>query len=68
MKKSILNLGKTLNKAKQTTILGGNPLILKPTKLAGQCKDVCPSVTQEIKCGPPHCPGVCDGRGGFFLY
>ncbi len=65
MKKSILNLGKALNKTQQTDIFGGM-LIL--TKLVGQCKDVCPSATKEIKCGPPHCPGVCNGHGGFYLY
>lgn len=65
MKKQILNLGKALNKNEQTDILGGRPTLISLIKT---CAEVCPSATRQIKCGPPHCPGVCDGRGGYYLY
>ncbi|WP_095069133.1 hypothetical protein [Tenacibaculum jejuense] len=64
MKKSILNLGKALNKAKQTEITGG----IVPLIRIQSCPEVCPTATTTIKCGPPHCPGVCDGRGGWINY
>ncbi len=63
MKKSILNLGKTLNKIEQTEVFGGILTIKVKT-----CAEVCPTATSRIKCGPPHCPGVCDGRGGWYNY
>ncbi|WP_299678604.1 hypothetical protein [uncultured Tenacibaculum sp.] len=63
MKKSILNVGKALSKADQTEIIGG--VLIKKIKT---CAEVCPTSTSSIKCGPPHCPGVCDGRGGWVLY
>ncbi len=65
MKKSILNLGKALNKTQQADIFGG---VLDLINLIPQCKDVCPSATRQKSCGPPHCLGVCDGHGGFYLY
>lgn len=64
MKKSILNLGKALNKADQTEISGG---ILAPIKVK-TCAQVCPTATRRMKCGPAHCPGECDGRGGWMNY
>ncbi|CAM1342458.1 hypothetical protein [Tenacibaculum amylolyticum] len=65
MKKSILNLGKALKKAEQTEIVGGINLVPIKVKL---CSEVCPTATSRIKCGPPHCPGQCDGRGGWVNY
>jgi hypothetical protein len=52
MKKSILNLGKALNKAEQKLINGGYK--------AGMCKDTCQS---NADCGPMReCfTGTCDG-------
>ncbi len=64
MKKSILNIGKALNKTEQTEINGG----IIPLIRIGLCSEVCPTATTTIKCGPPHCPGVCDGRGGWINY
>ena len=63
MKKSILNIGKALNKAEQKKVNGGIDLIRIKT-----CAEACPTATTTIKCGPPHCPGVCDGRGGWINY
>jgi hypothetical protein len=60
MKKSILNIGKTLNNVEQKEILGGR---LKPVSNA--CADICPNAAQGTNCGPPHCPGICDGNGGW---
>jgi len=64
MKKSILNIGKALDKAEQLEIAGGRELIIR----IGLCSEVCPTATTTIKCGPPHCPGVCDGQGGWINY
>lgn len=65
MKNSISNLGKTLNKTEQKNVLGG----IKPNPIRiPLCSEVCPTATSKIKCGPPHCPGACDGRGGWVNY
>ena len=63
MKKSILNVGKKLNKADQQEITGGG---LKPRPI--YCEDICPTASAGTPCGPPHCPGVCDGNGGWINY
>lgn len=63
MKKSILNVGKSLNKTDQQQINGGR--IFKPSNL---CEDICPTASAGTPCGPPHCPGVCDGNGGWINY
>ncbi|WP_095069134.1 hypothetical protein [Tenacibaculum jejuense] len=63
MKKSILNLGKALNKARQAEVNGG----IVPIRVA-TCDEVCRTAPRGTKCGPPHCPGVCNGRGGADRY
>ncbi|MDC1162272.1 hypothetical protein OAT18_02400 [Tenacibaculum sp.] len=60
MKKSILNLGKSLNKKTQKEINGGGRV--------PSCPEVCPSAPRGTKCGPRHCPGECDGYGGYMSY
>lgn len=47
MKKSILNLGKALNKAKQKEILGGIPVLIKFECLVNSGDRIC--------CTPQHC-------------
>ncbi|MEL7147405.1 MAG: hypothetical protein AAFO69_13610 [Bacteroidota bacterium] len=32
------------------------------------CSESCPSATSAGPCGPPHCPGWCDGNGGWVNY
>ena len=61
MKKSILNVGKSLKKVDQQQIKGG---LIR----SFLCEDICPTASAGTPCGPSHCPGVCDGRGGWINY
>lgn len=63
MKKSILFLGKSLTAVQQKQVNGG-------FAAQQQCHEVCPH-TYDGKftgCGFPHCPGYCDGNGGYVIY
>ena len=62
MKKSILNLGKSLSKAEQINITGG----LRPSRAT--CAQTCVTAPHGTPCGPPHCPGMCTGNGGYVNY
>ncbi len=60
MKKSILNLGKTLNKVEQKTINGGMISLLT-------CESLCKNAKRGTRCFFPY-QGACDGRGGVVYY
>ncbi len=60
MKKSILNLGEKLTTVEQKEINGG--------VIPSQACDVVCVYGNTGRCGFPHCPGVCNGRGGYILY
>lgn len=62
MKKSILTLGKPLSLENQKQISGGRKTI------SNLCQDICPTAPHGTPCGPPHCPGMCDGNGGWVNY
>ncbi len=63
MKKTILVLGKNLTVVQQKQVNGG----VTPQ---GACHDVCPQIYngKYTGCGFPHCPGYCDGNGGYIIY
>ncbi len=65
MKKSILNLGTKLTAVEQKEINGG-------TLAAQPCDIVCASnYSYSGRCGfspLSHCPGACNGRGGYIFY
>ncbi len=60
MKKTVLNLGESLTVSKQKEINGG-------AFETGACEDICYGNSRKI-CGIPHCPGRCDGNGGFIIF
>ena len=61
MKKSILNIGKTLNAVDQKQINGG-------AKQFPTCAQTCANAPHGTPCGPPHCPGMCLGNGNWVNY
>ena len=56
----------SLAKADQVTLNGG----LVPTPIGGECSVVCVNAPGGTPCfaGGPHCPGECNGRGGWAVY
>lgn len=32
------------------------------------CESTCVTASSGTACGPPHCPGVCTGNGGWINY
>ncbi len=60
MKKTVLNLGESLTATKQKEINGG-------AFVTGSCEDIYHGNSRQI-CGIPHCPGTCDGNGGYIIY
>lgn len=62
MLKNILTLNgvQELNKTEQKEVNGGNPLLIHYIS----CDSICPTAAAGTPCGPPHCPGFCDGYGG----
>ncbi|WP_143569827.1 hypothetical protein [Tenacibaculum agarivorans] len=65
MKKSILNLGNVLSKDEQSNVHGSIQLIQ-----IAECSSVCRTAKSGTRCvsGGTHCPGECDGRGGWYNY
>ena len=63
MKKSLLNLGEALSKTEQINITGGR----NPIRVAS-CAQTCQTAAHGTPCGPPHCPGMCTGNGGYVNY
>ncbi len=63
--KKLANLkgAKALSKKEQQNINGGG---IKPMPFL--CEDICPTSPHGTECGPPHCPGMCDGNGGWVNY
>ncbi|MBL4605570.1 MAG: hypothetical protein JKY02_07915 [Flavobacteriaceae bacterium] len=65
MKKSILNIGKTLNKVQQKQVQGGAPG-------GAVCSTVCINAGYGVRCDlhagcPGALDGMCDGNGGYYL-
>ena len=59
MKKSILNLGKTLNKAEQKQVTGGMSLT------SFFCESVCKTASRGTRCySPVSGQSACNGNGG----
>lgn len=61
--KTLLAIGKTLDKNTQKEITGGRPLILDTRS----CAEVCRAATSPTKCVRNHCIYFCDGRGGYVI-
>jgi len=60
-----INGVKKLAKTIQEEVNGGvRGLILIPAS----CEQTCVNASAGTPCGPPHCPGVCDGNGGSHRY
>ncbi len=60
MLKTILNVSgvQELSKNNQKKFNGG--INLRPPS----CDVTCRTAPEGTPCGPAHCPGICDGRGG----
>lgn len=52
----------SVNKTTQKGVNGGKFIPTPPL-----CSVTCATVDSG-PCGPPHCPGVCTGNGGYVLY
>lgn len=63
MLKNILKIegADSVSKSNQKSVNGGIRTI--PT-----CDVSCVNASSGTPCGPPHCPGVCTGNGGYVLY
>jgi len=66
MKTKISNLGNVLSK-KQLTNIHGSQLFIITSR---ECSSICATASSGTRCfaGGTHCPGACDGRGGWWLY
>ncbi len=64
MLKNILNIdgADSVDKAAQKEVNGGT-LIRRRS-----CSETCATASSGTPCGPPHCPGVCTGNGGWVNY
>lgn len=64
MLKNILKIDgvNAVEKSSQKVVNGGT-LILRES-----CATTCISAPSGTPCGPPHCPGVCTGNGGYVNY
>ncbi len=57
-----------IDKSSQRKVNGGRP-VLDPSFVSCAVACASPSATHGQKCGVgTHCPGVCDGNGGFWAY
>ena len=65
MKTKISNLGNVLSKKQLTNIHGSIIPILIQVK---ECSTICVNAARGTNCvsGGSHCPGICDGYGGFY--
>jgi len=63
MKTKISNLGNVLSKKQLTNIHGS----LIPIGGETECSLICIWAADETPCTVNHCPGSCDGNGGYFL-
>ncbi len=65
MKKSISKLGNVLSKNEQSNVYGS-----RLSLVIAECSSICVNAKSGTKCfsGGTHCPGECDGRGGFYNY
>ncbi|WP_459212468.1 hypothetical protein [Aquimarina rhabdastrellae] len=63
MLKNILNVSgvQELSKNDQKEFMGGVPVLIPRS-----CDVVCRTAPRGTDCGPSHCPGVCDGHGGYY--
>ncbi len=52
-----------ISKDSQKEVNGGKLVPTPPS-----CASTCVSAPHGTPCGPPHCPGMCTGNGGWVNY
>mgnify|MGYP001803134598 CR=1 FL=1 len=53
----------SVTKSTQKGVNGG-----KPRPVVASCASTCANASHGTPCGPPHCPGMCTGNGGWVNY
>ncbi len=57
--KQLIKSGTKLSKEEQKNVFGGRRLNFN------NCASICATASAGTPCGPPHCPAICDGHGGW---